>query len=231
MSSKILIVSATFKEIEGLFQEPLTNPKLGVVYPLTKYGQNVDFIVTGVGGVATAFCLGQLVSKNNYNVWINIGLAGTFNLSTQLGRVIAVSEDCFADLGAEDHDQFLDVFSLGIDDTNRRPFSNGKLFPKPFMDGIFIQHLRKSKAATVNTAHGNATSIANFISSNKVEIESMEGAAFFYAANLLDVPSIQLRAISNYIEPRDRSKWEIKLALENLWKVTDELLYSINQST
>jgi futalosine hydrolase len=59
----------------------------------------------------------------------------------------------------------------------------------------------------------------------------MEGAAFFYAANLLDVPSIQLRAISNYIEPRDRSKWEIKLALENLWKVTDELLYSINQST
>lgn len=231
MSSKILIVSATFKEIEGLFQEPLANPQLGVLYPLSMFGPNVEFIVTGVGGVATSFCLGQLASKNTYDVWINIGLAGTFNYEVQLGHVFAISEDRFADLGAEDHEQFLDVFSLGIDDSNRRPFKNGKLIPIDFKDGKFISHLEKLRAATVNKAHGNVFSIANFVSSNNVEIESMEGAAFFYAANLLDMPSIQLRSISNYIEPRDRSRWEIKLALENLWRVTGDVISSINKST
>lgn len=231
MSSKILIVSATFKEIEGLFQEPLTNPEIGVIYPLINFGANVDFVVTGVGGVATAFCLGRIASKNNYDVWINIGLAGTFNFNAQLGEVVAVGEDCFADLGSEDHDRFLDVFTLGIDDSNRSPFVEGKLVPIEFTTGIYIKHLKKIRAVTVNKAHGATDSISNFVSSYNVDIETMEGAAFFYAANLLGTPSIQLRSLSNYIEPRNRSRWEIKLALENLWQVAGDLIIEINKST
>jgi futalosine hydrolase len=231
MSFKILIVSATFKEVEGLLQEPLINPQIGVIYPLFNWGYNVHLLVTGVGGVATAFCLGQIASKDSFDLWINIGLAGTFNYNTPLGNVVTVSEDCFADLGAEDHDRFLDVFALGIEDCNRSPFFEGKLFPIEFRHGFFTRHLEKLKAVTVNKAHGNAISISSFVDLYAVDIETMEGAAFFYAANLLEVPSIQIRSISNYIEPRDRSRWEIKIALENLWRVTAEILISIKQST
>ncbi|MDB4583087.1 hypothetical protein N9164_08040, partial [Draconibacterium sp.] len=46
--------------------------------------------------------------------------------------------------------------------------------------------------------------------------ESMEGAAVFYVCNWLGVSCYQIRAISNFVEPRDSSKWNIPLALENL---------------
>ena len=47
-------------------------------------------------------------------------------------------------------------------------------------------------------------------------IESMEGAAVFYVCNWLGIPCYQVRAVSNFVEPRDSSKWNIPLALENL---------------
>jgi futalosine hydrolase len=48
------------------------------------------------------------------------------------------------------------------------------------------------------------------------DIETMEGAAFFYSCLQLKIPFLQIRAISNFVEPRDKSKWNIPLALENL---------------
>ncbi|MCY1528458.1 Futalosine hydrolase [compost metagenome] len=44
----------------------------------------------------------------------------------------------------------------------------------------------------------------------------MEGAAVFYAAEQLHIPSAQIRCISNYVEKRNREKWEIGLAIANL---------------
>jgi futalosine hydrolase len=48
------------------------------------------------------------------------------------------------------------------------------------------------------------------------QVESMEGVAVFYVCNWLGVKCCQIRAISNYVEPRDASKWDIPQALENL---------------
>jgi futalosine hydrolase len=58
------------------------------------------------------------------------------------------------------------------------------------------------------------------------EIESMEGAAFLFACNQTKVSCRQIRAVSNYVEKRDRSKWNIPLAITNLNKV---LIDFINQ--
>jgi futalosine hydrolase len=44
----------------------------------------------------------------------------------------------------------------------------------------------------------------------------MEGAAVLYVAEMLDIPAIQIRSISNYVEPRNRENWKIKEAIENL---------------
>jgi futalosine hydrolase len=51
----------------------------------------------------------------------------------------------------------------------------------------------------------------------------MEGAAVFYVAGMLDIPVIQLRTISNYVEPRNRGAWKIQEAIQ----VLNDLLISI----
>ena len=58
-------------------------------------------------------------------------------------------------------------------------------------------------------------------------VESMEGAAVLFVCNWLGIPCYQIRAISNYVEPRDSFKWNIPLALENLKEtVLDFLKYN-----
>jgi futalosine hydrolase len=44
----------------------------------------------------------------------------------------------------------------------------------------------------------------------------MEGAAVFYVCNWLGVDCLQIRAVSNYVEPRETAYWNIPLALEKL---------------
>ena len=48
------------------------------------------------------------------------------------------------------------------------------------------------------------------------QVESMEGAAFFYACLQQQIPFLEVRSISNYVEKRDRSKWDISGAVNAL---------------
>jgi futalosine hydrolase len=52
----------------------------------------------------------------------------------------------------------------------------------------------------------------------------MEGAAVFYVCQMEKIPFLQLRAISNRVEKRNRNAWNIPLPLENLRRVVLLLL-------
>lgn len=52
----------------------------------------------------------------------------------------------------------------------------------------------------------------------------MEGAAFFYACLLAGVPFLQIRSISNRVEPRNRTAWDIPSAIQNLNQTLMEML-------
>ena len=79
-----------------------------------------------------------------------------------------------------------------------------------------INQLQKVKGITVNTVHGNEASIEKVKRLYNPAVESMEGAAFFSSCKEIGVEFIQIRAISNYVEKRDKSKWEMALAIKNL---------------
>lgn len=55
-------------------------------------------------------------------------------------------------------------------------------------------------------------------------IESMEGAALHYVALMESVPFLQIRAVSNYIGERDKSKWLLQKAIGNLNQQLERLL-------
>jgi len=55
----------------------------------------------------------------------------------------------------------------------------------------------------------------------------MEGAAFFYACFMERLPCLQIRAVSNYIEDRNKDRWNIPLAIGNLNKIALKIIHHI----
>lgn len=190
-----LIVSATEKEIE----------------PFLRSGPGPDVLITGVGTPATVYQLTRTLTRKRYDLAINAGIAGSFDRRYSLGHVVQVISDGFADLGAEDHTDFLDIFQLGLADKDARPFTGGRLRNAFRVDGLDEAH-----GITVNTVHGNPVTIEASQSRFPATTESMEGAAFFYVCMLEEVPCLQLRAVSNYVEKRNRAGWNIPLAIASL---------------
>ena len=51
----------------------------------------------------------------------------------------------------------------------------------------------------------------------------MEGTAFFYACLLEQIPFLEIRAISNRVEARNRANWDIPLVIAHLNEVLTEI--------
>lgn len=168
---------------------------------------------------ATAFQLGKNLS-NKYDLAINAGIAGSFKKNISLGMVVNVVSDCFADLGAEDGERFLTLEEMGIPEAISDKLEGIRKGLKTVSD------LPQVKAITVNTVHGKAVSIKKVVKKFNPDIESMEGAAFFYACGEFKTPCIQIRAISNYVERRNKKNWKLGPAASNLNTFLEQLLVS-----
>ena len=177
-------------------------------------GSGKSLLVTGVGLTATAYQLGKILATTTFERAVNFGVAGSFDLSIPLGTTVEVIADEFADLGAENNEDFISLFEMDLQREHDFPFSNGKLVPMGEWKNI--GNLRKVIGASVNTVHGSAHSIAKFKQRSSAQIETMEGAAFFYACKMASVDSLQIRAISNYVEPRNRENWQLEEAIKSL---------------
>ena len=223
----VLIVSATLAECQGLLKRNFICIDGESCYLDAFADFKADLLITGVGAVATTFYLTKLLSTTNYRFLLNIGLAGSFTKTVPLGMIVSVRCDQFGDLGAENHNDFIDIFDLGLLNPSDKPFINRKLVPI-VSNNIPLNKLKTVEAITVNKVHGNQSSIDKIRAKYPVDIESMEGAAFFYVANMFQVPSLQVRAVSNYVEPRNRESWNVVLALKNL---TDDVTVLMSSMT
>lgn len=208
----ILIIAATHEEIKPLIDK-FSIASTENIFSFKSPSHTVTVLITGVGMVNTTFHLTKLLTTtNSYDLALNAGIAGTFSTELKIGDVVNVTEECFADIGAEDGDDFLSVTELGFQKENEFPFVNGKLLSTAYIEF----NLKKVKAITVNTSHGNEASIEKVKAKFNSDIESMEGASFAFCCAQFKIPWIEVRSISNYIERRDRNKWNIPLAITNL---------------
>lgn len=214
---RLLIVSATSIEIKPLLSvlgkgRVLQNNVVRYRYKHFR----VDILITGVGMVPTAAFTCMVLAKYKYEAVLNVGICGSFNPDIPIGKVLNISTDCMPETGAEDGEHFLSIIDLKLLDQDEFPFSGGKLINDSVFDSSLINALLIATGVTVNVAHGNAQSISAFLAQHSVDVESMEGAAFMYSCKLNRARFIQIRSVSNYIEDRDVSKWDIPLAVKNL---------------
>ena len=217
---KILIVSATKFEIDSLLSKmKSTNSIDGRLIHCKFKDLEIHFLITGVGMVATAYHTGKLLDET-YDVALNIGICGSFNRNLELGAVVNVCEDIFSELGAEDGPSFLTLEDLKLPGVSKIVNQSGALHS-------IIDSIPKVIGITVNTSHGNEESIKKVYDKFHPYVESMEGAAFMFACENENIPYVQIRAVSNYVEKRNRDAWNIPLAIENLNKQVLEILNNL----
>ena len=220
---KILICSATKKESEPFYNELIDNILPDGSGILFNNKHLISFLTTGVGGTATSYSLATFPEIKKYDFLIQIGIAGSFQKNIPTGSIVEVVSEQFGDLGAENKDDtFLDVFELELIEKNQFPFANAKLInPHP------LTHLPKVNGVTVHKVLGTKNSINKMVCKYNPDVESMEGAGFFYSALMLGIPFCQIRGISNKVEPRNRESWNIPLALKNLSTETIKILQNL----
>lgn len=198
---KILLVAATWAEI-ALLATRFQLPEQDFVKT-----RDFDVLITGVGMTATAYALGKHLS-GNYKLILNLGIAGSFNSDLPLTTVVNVTTDEFAELGAEDGNGFLSIEQLG--------FGKAKYSARNNLLHSDVEKLPKVQGITVNQVHGNANSISRIIERFNPGTESMEGAAVLFCCEKEGLPCLQVRSISNYVEPRNKESWQIGPAIKTL---------------
>jgi futalosine hydrolase len=180
-------------------------------------GADISVLVTGIGGIQTAWSMKQWLCENQRpDLIINAGIAGSFNEEIKKGDVVIPVSDCFADLGIETGDRYLTLAETGLADPDEFPFRNGLLYCENQYSEKISQLVKPVKAITVNTTSGSESTIEKLKNKFNPDIETMEGATFFYICARENISFLALRAISNMVVPGRSDKWEISLALENL---------------
>lgn len=222
-SKNILIVAATKFEIEPLLTKiglSDTHIQPGYMYDGMCNGVRIDVLITGVGMVNTAYTMARYINSH-YDFCINAGIAGSFNYDIKIGEVVNVVKDELCEMGAENDNDFIKWEDLALGGQSVFQCNNVTMLTT-------LNELKKVNGITVNTVHGNTSNIIKVKQLFNPDVESMEGAAFFRSCERkVDFP-IQIRTISNYVEKRDKSKWNIPLAINNLNEAVIKIIEEIN---
>jgi len=214
----ILLAAATKLEIQPTLQ---LLQKEGFIIN----GHTIDILITGVGMVSTTYNSTTKLIGKKYGFIIQAGIAGTFSNDLLLGETVLVKQDAFGDIGMEEKGNFTTVFDAGFASKDEFPFTDGWLVNSNKL--LTTSLLKKVSAITVNKVSDSLLQRQQAIQYFEPQAESMEGAAFHYVCLLQKLNFIQLRSISNAVGDRDKSRWRIKDAIDNLNTELEKLLLQL----
>jgi len=222
---RILITAAEEEELIT-FRQAYNSLSKNQQFPL-----EIIWMLTGIGTTSASYRITKMLNTDarNFDLAVNIGIAGSFSPDFPIGTVARIEKEYFGDLGFETFSGFQTLFEYNILDQNTHPFKNGALFA-PELDPAIEEAMsgyNRATSVTVQTVSGLPERTAWLSQSYQPHIESMEGAAFFYVCALEKIPFIELRSVSNIVGERDRSKWDIPLALDSLRAAGRKLLSAI----
>jgi futalosine hydrolase len=201
---KLLVVAATSQEIAPLLRSMPFNGSADKGH--FRIAHDFHVLITGVGMVNTAYALGRV--QESYDCVINAGLCGAFDRGFAIGEVVLVRTDILSEMGAQDGENFIFYEELGLGGNSGYSARIPRL--------LSLEQMRKARGITVNTVHGEDRSIDQAKKRFGPDVETMEGAAFLRGCEHLGPYHFGLRAISNYVEKRNRSNWNIPLSVNNL---------------
>lgn len=243
MTGQALILCATRLEM-AVFLERHPVRRVGDAAPhfpiYAGADQSWDLALSGPGGFNAARALTACLERCRPKFILHTGIAGVF-AGTGLGL-------CDAAVAATDT-----YVHTGVDlcpDSDRH-CSSMRLDPLPFdlipeqgrtRQGIYDldadlaascfrlldRHLRcrviQGPFITVSAITGSLEKAAALTRTFSPVMESMEGAAAAHVAALYQVPMVEIRAASNQVGERDKTRWDIQGAVRTVADICDTLL-------
>lgn len=224
---RVLVVASANREVVDFINNLDFIHQIEPNYRSYRLGNlNVDVLISGYGSVFTAYSLTRALNMINYDLAINIGLAGSFDHFLEQGFVVNVIQDVFADLGVEHKNNFYTLSEEELMNENEFPFMEGKLSSLGNFEIDEVESLIPVKGITLNALRGDPKWINLMRTKYSPEIETMNGAAFFYVCLSEKVPFLQIRAVSHFVEIRRIENWSIPSALKNL---TNSIMGVLNE--
>src|SRR5689334_21050112 len=86
-----------------------------------------DVLITGVGTASTAYHLTKKLQTGKPDLFLQAGIAGSFDENLPLGQAVVINADRFADLGVQEHNQWNDVFDMKLTEAEVHPYRRGWL--------------------------------------------------------------------------------------------------------
>lgn len=204
MGKNILVAAATAKEILPFIES-------------TRDGNftNIDILITGIGLTASTYHLSKQISLKKYDLVIQAGVAGSFDMKIPLGEVVAVKQDTIADQSVIELEKLKTLFDLKLVPQDQHPYKKGWLI-NPNTDILKKTKLKVVKGISVNQISTSKQMIKFYRNEFDPVTESMEGAALHYVCLMENIPFLQIRSISNYIGERNKKKWNMMDSIINL---------------
>jgi futalosine hydrolase len=199
----ILLVCAVAQEVDWL------GPRAGV-----------ETLISGIGPVDAAVRTTRALAAQRYDVVVSCGIAGAFPGVAHVGDGVVVGEELYEMQQESGAPLALPSGSLIAD----RVPSDAQLIEAitalgfPLVRGITVAHVTATDAT------------AQRLRARGAEIESMEGFAVLRAAQLANVPSIEVRGISNMVGDRSKNEWDFDAGIMGLRRVLNATLDLLHTS-
>jgi len=205
MGKNILVIAATPKEINPFIE-------------LTRTGDlknNIDILISGIGLAASTYHLAKQLALKKYDVVVQAGVAGSFDLRIPPGAVVAVKQDTIADQSVVELQKLKTLFDLKLVPQDQYPYKKGWLI-NPNKEILKKTKLKTVRGISVNQISTSKQMIKFYRAVFDAVTESMEGAALHYVCLMENLPFVQVRSISNYIGERNKKKWDMNKSIANL---------------
>jgi len=199
-------------------------------------GKRTILAVTGIGKVNAASAVTALLEHHEPEILINTGCAGAYGGGgLAVGNLAIATAEVFGDEGVMAPDGWHSMELIGIPALsrngenyfNRFPLTRWALDKAKFVaEGEGIT-LHQGEFVTVSTASGTAGRGAELIQRFGGICENMEGAAVVQVASLYGVDCMEIRGISNMVEDRDPSRWDIPLAVERAQRLIQQFISAL----
>jgi futalosine hydrolase len=211
----ILLIAATNFEIQ---------PTINLLAERDSFiGKNrFNVLITGIGSMSTTYWLTKTIGNKRPDLLIQAGIGGSFSAGYPPGSIVLVNEEVTGDLGVEENNEFKDVFDMGLPQITD-PYT-GKSLVNNNTGLLQQQNLPLVKAVTISEITTRPERIQQLQQKYQPVVEAMEGAAFHYVAITEKIPFIQLRAVSNFVGERDKTKWKMKEAIALLNETLKEIV-------
>ena len=213
---KLLLTAATAIEVEQFLDELRKKPE--------QWKQlQVDVLITGIGLTAATYSLTRQLQLKKYDLVIQTGVAGSFDLKRKLGSVVVIKQETIADQSVEELKKLKSLFELNLVPQNKFPYKKGWL-KNPDINLMKMTGLDLVIGISVNQISTSPKMIQFYRNIFHPVTESMEGAALHYVCLMQKIPFIQMRSISNEIGERNKKNWNMKESISNLNKELKKFL-------